>query len=372
MASYRDTLNAFTDAAADAVARAIAEVRREAALERAHDRELREAEQRAWAAEHRAALADLAAAAASLREAEQRVNDRLATLKDGEAGQDGRDGQDGAPGRDGADGRDGVDAPAPTDEQVAAALRGIVPTVLAGAVADYLSAHPVPAGRDGKDGIDGKDGRDGVDAPPITTEQIADAVAAHLAANPPAAGRDGRDGKDGDPGPEGPPGKLPSVREWRDAVHYDGDVVTHGGSLYQAIRDTGREPPHEDWTCIVAAGAPGADGRSMVVRGTWSEAETYRCLDVVAFNGASFVARRDDPGPCPGDGWQMVAAQGRRGNPGEPGRHGDPGTPGLPGPAVKAMEIDDDGILALTHGDGSRVTLDLYPLLSRLDGAKRF
>jgi hypothetical protein len=30
------------------------------------------------------------------------------------------------------------------------------------------------------------------------------------------------------------------------------------------------------------------------------------------------------------------------------------------------MAVDDDGMLTLTNADGSRVTCDLYPLLSRL------
>lgn len=166
-------------------------------------------------------------------------------------------------------------------------------------------------------------------------------------------------------GEPGPPGKLPLVRAWADGVHYEADVVTHDGAVYQAQRDTGREPPHEDWLLIAAPGRDGEDGRSLNIRGTWSAVEIYQRLDVVALNGASFAARRDDPGPCPGEGWQMIAAQGKRGNPGEAGK-GLRGDPGKAGPPVAAMSIDDDGMLTLVNADGSEVRCDLYPILSKL------
>jgi len=143
-------------------------------------------------------------------------------------------------------------------------------------------------------------------------------------------------------------------------VHYRGGVVTHAGAVWQALRDTGRAPPHEDWICIVAAGA---DGRSMAVRGTWSEAGAYRYLDVVTRNGGSFVALRDNPGLCPGDGWQGIAAPGGKGDRGAPG---DRGPVGPPGPAVRSLEPDENGVLTLTNADGSKVTGDLYPLLSKI------
>ena len=115
------------------------------------------------------------------------------------------------------------------------------------------------------------------------------------------------DGPRGVPGPRGepgPPGKLERVHGYvEDAVHYRGDIVTHRGSTYQARCDTAREPPHEDWICVAHAGVDGKDGRdgrSLEVRGLFSDKETYKALDIVALNGGSFIARRDNPGPCPG------------------------------------------------------------------------
>lgn len=259
------------------------------------------------------------------------------------------------------------------------------PATVAAMVADAVAALPKP--KDGQDGrsvdlsevaaiivseVDSavaaipkpKDGH----SPSVEELSVAveGAVQRAVAALPvPKDGEPGRDGKDGRDGNDGAPGKLPAVRAWSDAVHYEGAVVTHDGALYQAARDTGRAPPHEDWVCIVAAGRDGIDGRSFSIRGTWAEAESYGALDVVALNGASFAARRDNPGPCPGDGWQLIASQGKRGSPGENAK-GLRGDPGPAGPGVKAVSIDEQGILALENADGSTVTCDLYPLLSKL------
>lgn len=163
---------------------------------------------------------------------------------------------------------------------------------------------------------------------------------------------------------DGKPGMLPLVKAWTDSVHYQGEAVTHDGATWQAVRDTGRAPPHEDWICLAKAGRDGEDGedgRSFTVRGTWGDAVTYRALDVVALNGAAFVARKDEPGPCPGDGWQIIAMQGR---PGKPGLRST--VEGPPGPAVVDMKVNGEGLLTLINADETKVTCDLYPLLSRL------
>lgn len=321
MTSQRDTLKAFTDAAADAVARAIASVQREAQ----RDREVRDAE-------HRARIAELDARIVSVGSLEKQIAERLASLKDGENGRDGRDGVDGQPGRD-AD-----------PEFIAVSIAENVERVLA-------TWERPKDGIDGKDGVDGqpgadgKDGRDGVDG---------------------VAGRDGTDGKDGERGPEGQQGKLPIVRVWEDRVYYEGEAATHGGATYQALRDTGRTPPHDDWICIASAGRDGLDGRSFEVKGTYKDDGEYCALNVVALNGASFVAKRDNPGPCPGEGWQLIASQGKQGKPGERGTPGQKGERGEAGFSVVSAEIDNDGLLRIRNGDGSIVDVDLYPVLSRI------
>jgi hypothetical protein len=61
------------------------------------------------------------------------------------------------------------------------------------------------------------------------------------------------------------------------------------------------------------------------VRGTFQPNTTYARGDMVALDGGSFIARRDNPGKCPGDGWQLMARQGQRGRDGPEGRRGPPG-----------------------------------------------
>jgi len=109
-------------------------------------------------------------------------------------------------------------------------------------------------------------------------------------------------------------------------------------------------------------GDAGADGRSFEIRGTYDAAASYRALDVVALNGGSFVARIDNPGACPGDGWQLLTRQGKPGDKGDRGPKGDRGDPGH---APVALAINDEGLLTLRLADGSTVTCDLYPLLTR-------
>lgn len=326
------------------MARAIADVRREAARER----ELREAE-------HRARLAEVETRLQSVAELERQVRERLASLKDGEAGAQGDVGPEGQPGE-----------PGPVGERGAAGDRGeqgergfdlddfdteVVDDgrtlVLAFTRGDLTEKHeiPLPVGPQGEVGTAGAPGERGEAGP---------------------AGERGLDGEPGTPGergPEGAPGKLPIAKIWNDDVHYEGDVVTHDGGTYQAQKDTARTPPHEDWRCLAQAGRNGADGRSFAVRGTWQEDAAYQAMDVVALGGASFVAKQDEPGPCPGEGWQLMSAQGKRGNAGE---RGMPGPKGDPGPSAVSFEADGDGVLTITNADGSRVTCDLYPLLSRL------
>jgi hypothetical protein len=181
-------------------------------------------------------------------------------------------------------------------------------------------------------------------------------------------GRDGLDGKDGRDGKDGAPGKVEMIKAWEDRVHYAGEIVAFNGATYQAQRDTGRLPETDDWACIAARGADGRDGRQIVIRGTHDAAYTYSELDVVAMNGASFVAKRDDPGPCPGDGWQLMAAQGKRGAPGERGVMGEKGERGQPGPGVVDASVNDEGVLQIRHADGSTVAADFYPLFDRMRG----
>lgn len=340
--SAQSTIKAFTDAASDAVGREIARLRGEAKRES----ELRDADYRARTAELEARILSAAAL-------ERDIRDKLSELKDGVDGDRGEKGEkgdpgigeQGPPGRDGVDGigRDGVDGKDADMEIVAEQVR------------DLVAAIPPP-----------QDGRDGHDVENIevtqngaivefafTVANVRTEFEVELPAGPP--------GRDGDPGKEGPMGKMSAVLPWADEVHYEGSMRTHLGATYQALRDTAKEPPSEDWACLAERGA---DGRSLRLRETWSADEEYRELDIVTLNGASFAARKDDPGECPGPDWKLLASQGKRGAPGERGQRGEPGSAG---PPVKAIAIDDEGLLTLENADGSKVICDLYPLLARID-----
>jgi hypothetical protein len=158
---------------------------------------------------------------------------------------------------------------------------------------------------------------------------------------------DGPRGVSGPRGEPGPPGKIERLYGYvEDAVHYRGDIVTHRGSTYQARCDTAREPPRDDWICVARAGIDGKDGRdgrSLEVRGLFSDKEAYKALDIVALNGGSFVAKKDNPGPCPGAGWQLIASQGKRGDKGERGLQGIPGVPVV----IQKWRLDCDNYIAV-------------------------
>lgn len=169
-----------------------------------------------------------------------------------------------------------------------------------------------------------------------------------------------------DKGDPGPPGKLPIAKAWIDTVHREGDVVTHDGSTWQANRDTGKAPPHADWICLAARGGDGKSADQIEVKGTYDPEAEYGALNIVALNGGAFISRTADPGPCPGDGWQVIAMRGRPGPPGE-GRKGD-SVKGDPGDPVVEMSVDGQGLLTLVNGDGSTVQCDLYPVLAKVQG----
>lgn len=247
------------------------------------------------------------------------------------------------------------DAPAMIERQARPILEALV------------AALPAPA--------DGKDGKDGIGIDDITATQDGSVFElsfirgdiAHTFQLEIPAGPEGPPGEDGRDGVDGKDGALPPVKAWSDGVHYASDVVTFAGSTWQAVRDTGKPPGSDDWLCIASRGADGEVGKTMTIRGTWSAENTYSALDVVAMNGASFVAKRDDPGECPGEGWQLMAAQGKRGQPGERGL-GVRGDPGRPGPAIAAVGMDEQGLLTLVNADGSTVECDLYPILAKVSG----
>jgi integrin beta 3 len=190
-----------------------------------------------------------------------------------------------------------------------------------------------PAGQRGLQGIAGERGAQG--QPGETGEPGEPGIG--LQGIPGERGAKGDPGSKGDRGADGKDGrdgKLPMVKAFIEGVHYAGDVVAHSGSLYQAQRDTGATAgANADWICLAHAGRDGLDGRSFNILGTFDERTSYKQLDVVTLNSVWFVAKRDNPGPCPGEGWKAGPDRGKMGKPGERGERGATGPRGETGPA---------------------------------------
>jgi hypothetical protein len=93
-------------------------------------------------------------------------------------------------------------------------------------------------------------------------------------------------------------------------------------------------------------------------RGTFDPDERYQALDICALNGGSFIALRDEPGPCPGAGWQLLTRQGARGVAGprgERGPQGERGERGFPAPKLTGWKIDREHYTATpTMSDGTQ------------------
>jgi hypothetical protein len=91
-------------------------------------------------------------------------------------------------------------------------------------------------------------------------------------------GEPGALGPKGEPGPPGRDGRLRKVTDWSDGVHYEGDLVHHGGSLWQCIKDSGRHR-HTRIGCVSSAPAVTAARRGFVARGP-RMANTARLMSV--------------------------------------------------------------------------------------------
>jgi hypothetical protein len=133
------------------------------------------------------------------------------------------------------------------------------------------------------------------------------------------------------------PGKLPVAKIWcPESVTYQAEFVCHEGALWQACTDTAQAPGGSDWVCVARAGR---DAVTPSVRGTYDAHKTYARLDIVEYDGAGYLARRDAPGVpgIPGEGWQLMSRSGRRGATGETGPRGRKGEKGEKGDAPEIV-----------------------------------
>jgi len=167
-------------------------------------------------------------------------------------------------------------------------------------------------------------------------------------------GLQGERGPQGERGEQGPVALMPIVKTWQqDEIAYRGELVSHNGSCFQAIKDTAQIPGGKDWQIVAAAGI---NGRSLRIRGTYSEREAYDALDVVVSDRAWFVAKRDRPGTLPGPDWQ-IGPSGKKGDKGLLGERGPQGATGQDGAAARewvAVKVDRQNYsLTAIMSDGS-------------------
>jgi hypothetical protein len=206
-----------------------------------------------------------------------------------------------------------------------------------------------PAGPAGARGDLGEPGRNGAPGP---------------------AGLSGPKGDKGDTGQRGEPGPRGTIARavpWSDKIFYEGEIVTHEGSCWQAITDTAKRPgTSDDWAVIAAAGQPGLSFR---VRGTHTPGEVYKALDVVTLDHSWFVARVDNPGPIPGPNWQSGPV-GKKGEKGVPGPRGEKGEPGKTVPHWVGVKLDGFTLKTVLSDGTIGPSINLVPLFEQYDAER--
>ena len=104
------------------------------------------------------------------------------------------------------------------------------------------------------------------------------------------------------------------------------------------------------------------------VRGTWQANENYSALDVCVHDGASWIAKHSNPGVLPGEGWQLLACRGSRGQIGPQGPRGETGPPGARGETgmnLNGWLVEGYRITPILGGGVPGPSLDLRPLFQR-------
>lgn len=342
------------EAFADACGRVLADHRREV-----------EADRRVTIAEHKAFQAEAAATIATLKaevqELQRSVREMASSLKDGEPGSNGPQGDPGAQGDQGPAGDPGPQGdPGPEGEPGPAGDHGADGEP--GEKGD--PGKEGPSGRQGDPGPQGEPGRDGEPGPRGEHGFGGDPGKEGPAGPQGEPGPPGAIGEKGEHGATGPMGSLDGVRTWfHDIPIFDGgELAFHNGSTWQATKQTAAEPTFisNDWRLIAAAGNDGRDGidaREGEVTGLFDPAKTYKKFDIASLDGGEFRACRDDPGDCPGPGWRMSAARGKRG---PPGKDGDRGPQGPAGATITRLSMEA-GTLIIDSSDGHSIALDMEP-----------
>jgi hypothetical protein len=146
-------------------------------------------------------------------------------------------------------------------------------------------------------------------------------------------------------------------------------MVAHNGALYQARKDTAQAPGGSDWVCVAHHGR---DAITPTVRGAFDAHEAYAELDIVSFDGCAYIARSDNPGLCPGEGWEPLSKRGAKGRRGEAirGPQGEKGAKGEKGDdalEIVSWSYDAPGYRAIPFMSNGKPgkELDLRPFFER-------
>lgn len=151
-------------------------------------------------------------------------------------------------------------------------------------------------------------------------------------------GRDGKDGADGKDGEDG--------RDGKDGIGEKGEKGDPGND-----------------------GRDGKDAYVGEARGLFDPEAQYLGRDVVALNGSAFMAKIDNPGECPGDGWMLLAQRGKRGDKGDRGERGIEGKSGKDGAQPVALKMDAETMeFRMILDNGEECAADFYPIAQAIRG----
>jgi integrin beta 3 len=213
-------------------------------------------------------------------------------------------------------------------------------------------------GAQGEKGMPGEPGQKGDKGDPGEAGEKGDPGQAGERGQPGEPGQSGERGEKGDPGESAPDptekvaaAALEKLREDRLELDEKLFAATRrferlSAELEERLASITEGPPGPEGT----PGRDGADGVTGEARGQYDASETYGKHDRVASNGSEWIAKYDNPGPLPGEGW-MLGAQGKKGRPGV----------GIQRAVTKGYA------LVLETTDGKAMTLDLRSMFERYD-----
>jgi hypothetical protein len=258
----------------------------------------------------------------------EQVTARLTEVKDGRQGPSGERGEKGERGEPGEKGEPGDRGERGEPGELGREVVG--KTGEKGEPGDKgergEKGEPGDRGERGEKGDPGEKGDKGISGEAGAPGERGEAGSAGL------PGRDGSNGERGEKGERGEPG-------------IDGKDGERGEPGRRGQR--GEKGEIGD---MGPAGERGEDGKSFRHRGTYDPDVTdYLALDYVVLDHTVFTAKIDNPGPCPGSGWQS----GPCGKKGDKGLPGDRGPRGHDAPLWAGVELVDGWTLTARMSDGS-------------------